>query len=140
MFKRLKFLGNKTLSHVSTLLFLTIWHGLHSGYILCFSMEFFIITVERQVCLDDVPPRCAGGLLCNCLSVGQAQALVRDSPLLTRLANSPLYPLIYVVQQFLHWLFMGYPLVAFCLFTYDKWLKVTVWKATTVKRENSFLI
>uniref|UniRef100_A0A3P9K595 Lysophospholipid acyltransferase 5 n=1 Tax=Oryzias latipes TaxID=8090 RepID=A0A3P9K595_ORYLA len=101
VFKRLKFLGNKTLSHVTTLVFLTIWHGLHSGYILCFSMEFFIITVERQ-----------------------AQALVRDSPQLTRLANSPLYPLIYVVQQFFHWLFMGYPLVAFCLFTYDKWLKV----------------
>ncbi|TKS82245.1 Lysophospholipid acyltransferase 5 [Collichthys lucidus] len=101
VFKRLKFLGNKTLSHVTTLLFLTIWHGLHSGYILCFSMEFFIITVERQ-----------------------ALALVRDSPLLTKLANSALYPLIYVVQQFIHWLFMGYPLVPFCLFTYDKWLKV----------------
>ncbi|XP_034730135.1 lysophospholipid acyltransferase 5 isoform X1 [Etheostoma cragini] len=101
VFKRLKFLGNKTLSHVTTLFFLTIWHGLHSGYILCFSMEFFIITVERQ-----------------------ALALVRDSPLLTKLANSALYPLIYVVQQFFHWLFMGYPLVPFCLFTYDKWLKV----------------
>ncbi|XP_074540435.1 lysophospholipid acyltransferase 5 isoform X2 [Halichoeres trimaculatus] len=101
VFKRLKFLGNKTLSHVTTLLFLTIWHGLHSGYILCFSMEFFIITVERQ-----------------------ALALVRDSPLLSKLANSALYPLIYVVQQFIHWLFMGYPLVPFCLFTYDKWLKV----------------
>lgn len=60
-----------------------------------------------------------------CLFAGQAQALVRDSPQLTRLANSPLYPLIYVIQQFFHWLFMGYPLVAFCLFTYDKWLKVT---------------
>uniref|UniRef100_A0A8D0ABM7 Lysophospholipid acyltransferase 5 n=1 Tax=Sander lucioperca TaxID=283035 RepID=A0A8D0ABM7_SANLU len=102
VFKRLKFLGNKTLSHVTTLFFLTIWHGLHSGYILCFSMEFFIVTVERQ-----------------------ALALVRDSPLLTKLANSALYPLIYVVQQFFHWLFMGYPLVPFCLFTYDKWLKVT---------------
>uniref|UniRef100_A0AAQ5XD76 Lysophospholipid acyltransferase 5 n=1 Tax=Amphiprion ocellaris TaxID=80972 RepID=A0AAQ5XD76_AMPOC len=101
VFKRLKFLGNKPLSHVTSLFFLTIWHGLHSGYFLCFSMEFFIITVERQ-----------------------AQALVRDSPLLTRLASSPLYPFIYVVQQFIHWLFMGYPLVAFCLFTYDKWLKV----------------
>ncbi|XP_047453786.1 lysophospholipid acyltransferase 5 isoform X1 [Mugil cephalus] len=101
VFKRLKFLGNKTLSHLTTLFFLTIWHGLHSGYILCFSMEFFIITVERQ-----------------------AQALVRDSPLLTKLANSALYPLIYIVQQFVHWLFMGYPLVPFCLFTYDKWLKV----------------
>lgn len=59
VFKRLKFLGNKSLSHVATLLFLTFWHGLHSGYLLCFSMEFFIITVERQVpyrhtagCLD----------------------------------------------------------------------------------------
>ncbi|KAK5861797.1 hypothetical protein PBY51_017245 [Eleginops maclovinus] len=101
VFKRLKFLGNKTLSHVTTLIFLTIWHGLHSGYILCFSMEFFIITVERQ-----------------------ALALVRDSPLLTKLANSPLYPVIYLVQQFFHWLFMGYPLVPFCLFTFDKWLKV----------------
>ncbi|XP_020504768.1 lysophospholipid acyltransferase 5 [Labrus bergylta] len=101
VFKRLKFLGNKTLSHVATLLFLTVWHGHHSGYILCFSMEFFIITVERQ-----------------------ALALVRDSPLLSKLANSALYPLIYVVQQFFHWLFMGYPLVPFCLFTYDKWLKV----------------
>ncbi|CAN9513736.1 unnamed protein product [Ophioblennius macclurei] len=101
VFKRLKFLGNKTLSHVATLLFLTIWHGLHSGYILCFSMEFFIVTVEKQ-----------------------ALALVKDSPLLTKLANSPLYPLIYIVQQFIHWLFMGYPLVPFCLFTYDKWLKV----------------
>ncbi|XP_017164740.1 lysophospholipid acyltransferase 5 isoform X1 [Poecilia reticulata] len=101
VFKRLKFLGNKTLSHVATLLFLTIWHGLHSGYILCFSMEFFIITVERQ-----------------------AQALVLDSPLLTSLASSHFYPFVYVVQQFIHWLFMGYPLVPFCLFTYDKWLKV----------------
>ncbi|XP_026226380.1 lysophospholipid acyltransferase 5 isoform X1 [Anabas testudineus] len=101
VFKRLRFLGNKTLSHVTTLFFLAIWHGLHSGYILCFSLEFFIITVERQ-----------------------AQALVRDSPLLTKLANSSLYPLIYVVQQFIHWLFMGYSLVPFCLFAYDKWLKV----------------
>uniref|UniRef100_A0A7N8XNZ1 Lysophospholipid acyltransferase 5 n=1 Tax=Mastacembelus armatus TaxID=205130 RepID=A0A7N8XNZ1_9TELE len=101
VFKRLKFLGNKTLSHVTTLFFLTIWHGLHSGYIMCFSMEFLIITVERQ-----------------------AQALVRDSPALTKLANSAFYPIIYVVQQFIHWLFMGYSLVPFCLFAYDKWLKV----------------
>ncbi|XP_036394096.1 lysophospholipid acyltransferase 5 [Megalops cyprinoides] len=101
VFKRLKFLGNKMASQVLTLLFLAVWHGLHSGYILCFSMEFIIVTVERK-----------------------AMALVKDSPLLTRLSVSPLYPLIYCVQQFVHWLFMGYPLVPFCLFTYDKWLKV----------------
>lgn len=56
--------------------------------------------------------------------VGQFASLVNDSPTLTRLANSSLYPLIYVVQQFLHWFFMAYSLVPFCLLTYDKWLKV----------------
>lgn len=54
----------------------------------------------------------------------QTQALVRDSPVLTSIAQGPLYPLLYVVQQTIHWLFMGYSLVPFCLFTYDKWLKV----------------
>lgn len=49
VFKRCRFLGNKTLSHMLTLLFLTVWHGLHSGYIICFSMEFLIIMVEKQV-------------------------------------------------------------------------------------------
>lgn len=49
VFKRLRFLGNKMVSHLSTLLFLTLWHGLHSGYFMCFAMEFIIITVEKQV-------------------------------------------------------------------------------------------
>ncbi|CAF97830.1 unnamed protein product, partial [Tetraodon nigroviridis] len=101
VFKRCRFLGNKALSHILTLLFLTVWHGLHSGYLICFSMEFLIITVEKRFA-----------------------SLVNDSPTLTRLANSSLYPLIYVVQQFLHWFFMAYSLVPFCLLTYDKWLKV----------------
>uniref|UniRef100_A0A3Q3X6H9 Lysophospholipid acyltransferase 5 n=1 Tax=Mola mola TaxID=94237 RepID=A0A3Q3X6H9_MOLML len=101
VFKRLRFLGNKMVSHMLTLLFLTIWHGLHSGYVMCFSMEFLIVMVEKQTL-----------------------TLVRDSPLLSKLANSAFYPLIYVVQQFIHWLFMGYSLVPFCLLTYDKWLKV----------------
>uniref|UniRef100_A0A673IGK5 Lysophospholipid acyltransferase 5 n=1 Tax=Sinocyclocheilus rhinocerous TaxID=307959 RepID=A0A673IGK5_9TELE len=101
VFKRLKFLGNKLLSQMFTLLFLAIWHGLHSGYLICFSLEFIIVNVEKQ-----------------------AQSLVRDSPLLASIAQSHLYPFVYVVQQLIHWLFMGYPLVPFCLFTYDKWLKV----------------
>ncbi|XP_048881775.1 lysophospholipid acyltransferase 5 [Brienomyrus brachyistius] len=101
VFKRLKFLGNKMASQLLTLLFLAVWHGLHSGYLVCFSLEFIIVNVERKVI-----------------------TVVRDSPLLMRLATSPLYPLIYGIQQFLHWLFMAYPLVPFCLFTYDKWLKV----------------
>lgn len=55
----------------------------------------------------------------------QFVALVNDSPTLTKLANSSLYPLFYVVQQFIHWLFMAYSLVPFCLLTYDKWLRVS---------------
>ncbi|XP_060777601.1 lysophospholipid acyltransferase 5 [Neoarius graeffei] len=101
VFKRLKFLGNKLASQMATLLFLSIWHGLHSGYLMCFSMEFIIVNVEKQT-----------------------QTLVKESPKLTALANGPLYPLLYTVQQFIHWLFMGYSLVPFCLFTYEKWLKV----------------
>lgn len=49
VFKRLKFLGNKLLSQMFTLLFLAVWHGLHSGYLICFSMEFLIVNVEKQV-------------------------------------------------------------------------------------------
>ncbi|KAM8923931.1 lysophospholipid acyltransferase 5 [Pelodytes ibericus] len=102
VFKRLRFLGNKAVSQGAALFFLAIWHGLHSGYLICFSLEFLIVTVERQ-----------------------AMDLIRDSPLLNRICSMPvLYPFLYVVQQAFHWLFMGYPLVPFCLFTWDKWLKV----------------
>uniref|UniRef100_A0A8C5PQJ5 Lysophospholipid acyltransferase 5 n=1 Tax=Leptobrachium leishanense TaxID=445787 RepID=A0A8C5PQJ5_9ANUR len=102
VFKRLRFLGNKAISQSAALFFLAIWHGLHSGYLICFSLEFLIVTVERQ-----------------------AMELVRDSPLLSRICSmSLLYPFLYVIQQSFHWLFMGYPLVPFCLFTWDKWLKV----------------
>ncbi|MEE6513728.1 hypothetical protein FKM82_021530 [Ascaphus truei] len=102
VFKRLRFLGSKAMSQAAALFFLAIWHGLHSGYLICFSLEFLIVIVEKQ-----------------------AMALVRDSPLLTSVISQPvLRSFLYVVQQSFHWLFMGYPLVPFCLFTWDKWLKV----------------
>ncbi|MEE6513727.1 hypothetical protein FKM82_021530 [Ascaphus truei] len=103
VFKRLRFLGSKAMSQAAALFFLAIWHGLHSGYLICFSLEFLIVIVEKQ-----------------------AMALVRDSPLLTSVISQPvLRSFLYVVQQSFHWLFMGYPLVPFCLFTWDKWLKVS---------------
>ena len=55
----------------------------------------------------------------------QAASLIRDSPVLSRLASiTVLQPLYYLVQQTIHWLFMGYSMTAFCLFTWDKWMKV----------------
>ncbi|EPY89787.1 lysophospholipid acyltransferase 5 isoform 1 [Camelus ferus] len=102
IFKRLKFLGSKELSQGLSLLFLALWHGLHSGYLVCFQMEFLIVIVERQ-----------------------AASLIRDSPALSRLASvTVLQPFFYLVQQTIHWLFMGYSMTAFSLFTWDKWLKV----------------
>ncbi|XP_020849805.1 lysophospholipid acyltransferase 5 [Phascolarctos cinereus] len=102
VFKRLKFLGNKVVSQGLSLLFLALWHGLHSGYLICFQMEFLIVIVERQ-----------------------AASLITESPVLSKLASiTVLKPVFYLVQQTIHWLFMGYSMTAFCLFTWDKWLKV----------------
>ncbi|XP_028394037.1 lysophospholipid acyltransferase 5-like [Dendronephthya gigantea] len=49
LFKRLRFLGNKTLSHVITLMFLAIWHGVYIGYFVCFSSEYFYINAEKEI-------------------------------------------------------------------------------------------
>jgi len=48
VFKRLKFLGNKMISQVTTLVFLAVWHGFHAGYYVTFFNEFATVTVERQ--------------------------------------------------------------------------------------------
>lgn len=48
-FKRLRFLGNKNLSHFLTLMFLALWHGLFVGYFTCFFGEFVIMLMEKQV-------------------------------------------------------------------------------------------
>uniref|UniRef100_A0A8D0E114 Lysophospholipid acyltransferase 5 n=1 Tax=Salvator merianae TaxID=96440 RepID=A0A8D0E114_SALMN len=102
IFKRLKFLGNKLLSQALSLFFLAVWHGLHCGYLVCFQMEFLIVVVERQ-----------------------AIDMVRESPFLSTLASiTVLRPFFYVIQQANHWMFMGYSLVPFCLFSWEKWIKV----------------
>lgn len=49
VFKRLRFLGNKHLSHFLTLMFLAVWHGMFSGYFICFFLEFVIILMEKQI-------------------------------------------------------------------------------------------
>ncbi|KAA3673868.1 lysophospholipid acyltransferase 5 [Paragonimus westermani] len=49
VYKRLRFLGNKKLSQVFTLLFLALWHGLYSGYFVNFATEFLVIAVEKDL-------------------------------------------------------------------------------------------
>ena len=48
IYKRLKFLCNKNLSQALTLLFLSVWHGIDSGYFVTFAMEFLYIRTEHQ--------------------------------------------------------------------------------------------
>lgn len=47
IYKRCRFLGNKILSQLITMLFLATWHGLHLGYFLCFFQEFFYMFMEK---------------------------------------------------------------------------------------------
>ncbi|KAI9144765.1 MBOAT, membrane-bound O-acyltransferase family-domain-containing protein [Paraphysoderma sedebokerense] len=49
LFKRLRFLGNKNLSALGTLGFLSIWHGFHPGYAFAFSLEFIDMETERAL-------------------------------------------------------------------------------------------
>lgn len=49
VFKRLRFLGNRNYSQLGALVFLALWHGFHSGYYMCFAMEFIVMVFEREV-------------------------------------------------------------------------------------------
>ncbi|KAK2557365.1 Lysophospholipid acyltransferase 5 [Acropora cervicornis] len=49
VYKRLRFLGNKVISHFITLFFVALWHGIAPGYFLCFIGEFVIIVIEQQL-------------------------------------------------------------------------------------------
>ncbi|KAJ3334615.1 Lysophosphatidylcholine acyltransferase 3 [Gonapodya sp. JEL0774] len=49
VYKRLRFLGNKDLSGISTLLFLAAWHGFHVGYFATFALEFMDMDVEKRL-------------------------------------------------------------------------------------------
>ncbi|KAM7540347.1 hypothetical protein Aperf_G00000020012 [Anoplocephala perfoliata] len=48
VYKRLRFLGNKTLSHICTLTFLAVWHGFYSGYYVTFLLEFLTVYAEKE--------------------------------------------------------------------------------------------
>ncbi|XP_011198184.2 lysophospholipid acyltransferase 5 [Bactrocera dorsalis] len=48
VYKRLKFLNNRTISYAAALGFLAVWHGFHSGYYMAFFNEYMTVTVEKQ--------------------------------------------------------------------------------------------
>ncbi|KAH8551199.1 MBOAT, membrane-bound O-acyltransferase family-domain-containing protein [Umbelopsis sp. PMI_123] len=55
IFKRLKFLNNKSISQAASLAFLAVWHGFHFNYFLTFLMEFLDVEAEGILAKHLVP-------------------------------------------------------------------------------------
>ncbi|KAI3415366.1 hypothetical protein GPALN_004978 [Globodera pallida] len=49
IFKRLRWLGNKFVSHFATLFYLALWHGYHLGYFMLFIHEFACMAAQEQL-------------------------------------------------------------------------------------------
>lgn len=49
IFKRLMWVGNKNVSTLAALLFLSLWHGFKPGYLFTFSAEFIVLVVQQRL-------------------------------------------------------------------------------------------
>ncbi|XP_076333095.1 lysophospholipid acyltransferase 5-like isoform X2 [Tachypleus tridentatus] len=102
IFKRLKFLGNKLLSQAVTLLFLALWHGLHSGYYVCFFNEFIVMKMERDV-----------------------SSLVDRIPTIKAVLSSGAFHIpLYLLKKCYVLFGMSYCVAPFVLLSASRWLKV----------------
>jgi lysophospholipid acyltransferase 5 len=45
-------MGNRYISQAAALVFLAVWHGLHSGYYMCFLLEFVVMKLEKDVSIN----------------------------------------------------------------------------------------
>lgn len=102
IYKRLKFLGNRNISQLVTLIFLASWHGFHSGYYICFFTEFIIIKFEKDI----------------------QEVTERNPKILEFFYHNYVYPMSWTMQKVYSLVFMGYSLVPFVLFTFGKWFQV----------------
>ena len=100
IYKRLKFMNNRMFSQACTLVFLSVWHGFHSGYYVTFLNEFVVINVEKEF-----------------------TGLLARSERMERVRQHPAGP---AVCQLLGWLwvffFMSQCFIPFSLFSWDKYL------------------
>ncbi|XP_022249309.1 lysophospholipid acyltransferase 5-like isoform X2 [Limulus polyphemus] len=102
IFKRLKFLGNKLLSQAATLLFLALWHGLHSGYYVCFFNEFMVMKMEKDV-----------------------SSLVDRIPTIKAVLSSGAFQIpLYLLKKCYVLFGMSYCVAPFVLLSASRWLKV----------------
>ncbi|XP_039287249.1 lysophospholipid acyltransferase 5 [Nilaparvata lugens] len=102
IYKRLKFLGNRQLSQLGVLVFLAVWHGLHSGYYMCFFLEFICMIMEK-----DLQP-----------------ILQRNGVVLEFLRKPGMKQLTWLALKVYTLVFMGYCMAPFVLLSYHKWWQV----------------
>ncbi|KAH8408074.1 hypothetical protein KR222_008826, partial [Zaprionus bogoriensis] len=103
IFKRLKFLNNRTISYGAALAFLAVWHGFHSGYYMAFVMEYMIVSVEKQ-------------------AIYTKHVLSKYGD---RLNNSKVYAVVYFFcLKSYNIVYMGWCLTSFVFLKYERWIVV----------------
>lgn len=102
VYKRLKFLNNRALSHLGALLFLAVWHGFHSGYYITFFMEFMVIRMEKEL-----------------------EPIFQKNDFVQSMLQQPLVKVaVFVLLKFYTIVFAGCCLVPFVLLSFAKWWHV----------------
>ncbi|XP_030370390.1 lysophospholipid acyltransferase 5 [Scaptodrosophila lebanonensis] len=105
VYKRLKFLNNRTISYAAALGFLAVWHGYHSGYYMAFLMEYLIVSTEKQI-----------------ERVYTKVVLPKYGEVLK---NSRVYTVAYFVAlKSYNIIYMGWCLCAFVFLKYERWIVV----------------
>lgn len=108
IFKRLRFLGNKTISQCCTLFYLALWHGLYTGYYVCFFLEFVYITTERKIA-----------------------ETAEKVDILHRVVSYTTQPVLYIVKKIFSSFLLSFALVGFSLLEYKKW-SVVYWSLSYI--------
>ncbi|KAJ8921187.1 hypothetical protein NQ315_013659 [Exocentrus adspersus] len=99
VYKRLKFLGSRQVSQLVALLFLALWHGLHSGYYICFLFEFIVIYMERDI-----------------------KSIVKNNATLANLFGSAKIQLpLQILLRIYTFVFMGWCLLPFSLLKFERY-------------------
>ncbi|XP_076032555.1 lysophosphatidylcholine acyltransferase 3 protein nessy isoform X1 [Oratosquilla oratoria] len=99
VYKRLRFLNNRSVSQAAALIFLAVWHGLHSGYYACFLMEFLVMRFEKDLTL-----------------------VLNRYPRVVQVLNAgPLKYIKFVLLKLYVIIFMGYCLGPFVLLKLHRW-------------------
>jgi lysophospholipid acyltransferase 5 len=106
IYKRLKFLGNRTVSQALTLTFLAVWHGLETGYFVTFMLEFLIMKMEVEV-------------------INKFNSLCAKNVSLNRIMRSFVVQwIIYIFFRIYTIYLLGYSFVPFMLLQFGLWYPV----------------